>query len=259
LDGLAGQKIIATHSGDLLAAVPLSAVRRLARKNGLVTVFQVPHGLLAPDEERKIAYHVRAKRGGLLFAKSWLFVEGESEYWFLPEAARWLGYDFELAGVSCVEFAQCGLDCLIKLARSLGIEWHVLTDADQAGQKYANTARRHLNGDLESKRITLLPSQDIEHCLWDHGYQAVYRRAAALVQPQQPGQPKNCSDGSPCAWINPPQVLPPHTQTIKQALRATSKPEMAIAVVDALRIATSPGLPQQISDAINTAIGNASL
>ena len=259
LDGLAGQKIIATHSGDLLSAVPLTALRRLARKNGAVTVFQVPNGLLAPDEERKIAYHVRAKRGALLFAKSWLFVEGESEYWLLPEAARSLGHDFELAGVCCVEFAQCGLECLIKLAISLGIEWHVLTDADQAGQKYANTARRYLNGDVESKRLTLLPAQDIEHCLWNHGYQFVYQQAAANHPLPQPVPPRNCSDGSTCAWVNPPPVLPVETQTIKRALRATSKPEMAVAVIDALRVAGSPGVPQPITDAINTAVGNASL
>ena len=259
LDGLAGQKIIATHSGDLLAAVPLKAIRRLARKNGDVKVFQVPLGAFDPDEERKLAYHVRAKRGSLLFAKSWLLVEGESEYWFLPEAARWLGHDFELAGVCCVEFAQCGLDCLIKLAMTLGIEWHVLADGDQAGQKSAVIARKYLNGDPESSRLTLLPANDIEHCLWNHGYQSVYQQAVTHMPPQQTPQPKNCTNGDPCSWINPPLVLPPETQTIKRAIRATSKPEMSIAVVEALTKAGSPGLPQSIVDAINTTIRSASL
>ncbi len=106
LNGLKGQKIVATHSGELLAAVPLTAVRRLARKGGKVQVFQVKQGSLTAVDERKIAYHVRAKRGNLLFAKSWLLVEGESEYWFLPEAARLLGSDLELEGVCVVEFAR---------------------------------------------------------------------------------------------------------------------------------------------------------
>jgi putative ATP-dependent endonuclease of the OLD family len=45
-------------------------------KSRRVEVFQVRTGTLTADDERKIAYHVRAKRGNLLFAKSWLLVEG---------------------------------------------------------------------------------------------------------------------------------------------------------------------------------------
>src|SRR5690606_11478522 len=41
LDRLAGQKVITTHSGDLLGAVPLPSVRRLARRNGQVEVFRL--------------------------------------------------------------------------------------------------------------------------------------------------------------------------------------------------------------------------
>lgn len=259
LDGLAGQKIVATHSGDLLAAVPLKAIRRLARKNNKVEVFQLPDSLLTPTEERKIAYHVRAKRGSLLFAKSWLLVEGESEYWFMPEAAQWLGHDFEQAGVSCVEFSQCGLECLIKLAIAFGIEWHVLADADQAGQNYATTARKYLNGDPEAQRLTVLPEQDIEHTLWRHGYHGVYQNVAASCQQPQPASPKHCADGSQCMWNTPPAAPAPETLTIRQATRSTSKPEMAIAVIDALKQNSSPGLPSAIKASVETAISNATV
>ncbi len=259
IDNLAGQKVIATHSGDLLAAVPLKAIRRLARKNGKVEVFSVPETLLAPDEQRKVAYHVRIKRGSLLFARSWLLVEGESEFWFMPEAARLLNHDFELAGVACVEFAQCGLDCLIKTAVALGIEWHVLTDSDPAGQAYAATARTYLNGESEAKRLTLLPFQDLEHCLWHHGYHAVYQQAVPNQPPQAPPPPKQCANGSPCQWFQQPPVPPVETQTIKRAVRATSKPHLAIAVVDAARQTGSPGLPASLVAAINSCVGNAQL
>jgi len=68
LDKLAGQKIIATHSGDLLAAVPLTAIRRLARRKRAIEVFRVKETTLDKREAEKIAFHVRAKRGSLLFA-----------------------------------------------------------------------------------------------------------------------------------------------------------------------------------------------
>jgi hypothetical protein len=43
------------------------------------------------------------------------------------------------------------------------------------------------------------------------------------------------------------------------ATRATSKPEMAIAVIDALKLNTSPGLPAAVEAAITTAVKNALL
>ncbi len=259
LNSIKGQKIIATHSGELLAAVPLSSVRRLARKAGKVELFQVKTGTLTADDERKIAYHVRAKRGNLLFAKSWLLVEGESEFWILPEAARLLGTDFELEGVCCVEFAQCGLPTLIKLAIDLGIEWHVLADGDTAGIGYAATARTFLGGVLEARRISVLPQKDIEHSFWHHGYSQVYTTAAGNAPQQTPPPPKQCANGQPCLWETPPPPPDPIAQTIKRAIKRTSKPHLAVAVIEAAGQQGSPGLPPEIQTVISTAVNNARL
>jgi len=245
LSGIKGQKIIATHSGELIAAVPLHSIRRLARKAGRVEVFQVNEGTLSPDDERKINYHVRAKRGNLLFAKSWLLVEGEREFWFLPEAARLLDLDLELEGVCCVEFAQCGLAPLIKLATELGIEWHVFADGDPAGQRYATVARGLLGATPEAQRLTLLAEKDIEHAMWFHGYSAVYD--SAVGAPQR-------------ANITAIPGTPDYTeQTIRMAISSTSKPHLAIEAVEAARQAGSPGLPAAIETAITTAVNNARL
>lgn len=245
LSSIKGQKLIATHSGELLAAVPLHSIRRLARKAGKVEVFQVSAGSLTADDERKISYHVRAKRGNLLFAKSWLLVEGESEFWFLPEAARLLNFDFELEGVCCVEFAQCGLAPLIKLATELGIEWHVFADGDPAGQRYATTARGLLGAVPAAQRLTVLAERDIEHAMWAHGYSAVYD--SAVGTPQR-------------ANITALAGTPAHTeQTIRMAISTTSKPHLAIEAVEAARQTGSPGLPATIQAAITTAVNNARL
>src|SRR5262249_43941788 len=85
LDNLAGQKIIATHSGDLLSAVPLAAIRRLARKNGVVEVFRVKPTTLDQRDLEKVSYHIRSARGSLLFARCWLLVEGWTDYAMVPE------------------------------------------------------------------------------------------------------------------------------------------------------------------------------
>lgn len=240
LDKLVGQKIIATHSGDLLSAVPLNAIRRLARKNGKIELFRVGNTTLDGREAQKVTYHVRAKRGALLFARCWLLVEGETDFTMLPELARQLGYDFELAGVSCVEFAQCGLTPLIKVAKDLGIEWHLLADGDAEGKKYEKTAKKFLGTDPVADRITTLTEPDIEHCLWHGGYNAVYE---AAVDANHKSMIKVASGAAQYPM-----------ETIEAAIKSTSKPHLAYAVIVEAGKAGAPGVPQLLKTAIETAV-----
>jgi predicted ATP-dependent endonuclease of OLD family len=57
-----GQKIIATHSGDLLSEVPLEAIRRLRRTQTGVEVLSLQPNTLPPEEIRKVKFHVRRSR-----------------------------------------------------------------------------------------------------------------------------------------------------------------------------------------------------
>lgn len=240
LDGLTGQKIIATHSGDLLAAVPLNAVRRLAKRNGKIEVFRVKNSTLDTREFQKVTYHVKARRGALLFARCWLLVEGETEFTLLPELARLLGYDLDLAGVSCVEFAQCGVSPLIKVAKDLGIEWHLISDGDPNGQQYAAAASGFCGTDLPTDRITAITEKDIEHCLWHAGYELVYTRAVDRYHSSMvravPGAPEY------------------PTETIDAAVKSTSKPHLAYAIIAEATNPGSPGVPTAIENAIRIAV-----
>lgn len=240
LDGLAGQKLIATHSGDLLATVPLDAVRRLARKDGVVQVFQLQPNTLNDREQQKVKYHIRAKRGMLLFSRCWLLVEGETEFTVLPELARLLNLDFEVAGVCCVEFAQCGLVPLIKVARDLGIEWHLLADGDPAGQAYARTVNGLLGGDPPADRITALPELDMEHCLWQAGYNSVYESKLTTRELGTIG----AAPGTPQYMAN----------VIKAAIKATSKPHLAYEAITAVTTRGATGVPGILDAAIRKAV-----
>ena len=181
LERLGTQKIVTTHSGTLLSASPLRSLRRLERDaDGVVREWQVREGALPKDDLRKVSYHLRARRGAASFARCWLLVEGETEFWVLPDLARLCGYDLGQEGVACVEFAQCGLPPLVKLARELGIEWHVLTDGDRAGESYAHAARSFLGTEPLSQRLSQLSDRDIEHCFWRHGHARVFERLAGF-------------------------------------------------------------------------------
>ena len=178
------QKIFTTYSGNLLSMLPLSQVRRLVRHEGVLYERRVHANTLSNSERRRFHYHLRSRFGTSSFARLWLLVEGESEYWLIPQIARTMGYEFGLEGIACVEFAQCGLDPPIKVARELGIEWHLLADGDMAGQNYANIARSYLKQENSRERLTVLREKDIERCFWQHGYDEVYKRHARLTGKQ---------------------------------------------------------------------------
>ncbi len=93
LKSLGGQLVICTHSGDMLAEVPLPAIRRFFRRNGAIEVRQVIAGSLTEQDERRLNLYVRESRGELLFARVWLLVEGPTEYWVATMAAEMLVTD----------------------------------------------------------------------------------------------------------------------------------------------------------------------
>ena len=211
LEQVPGQKILTTNSGDLLTSIPLGQIRRLVRHGHETQAFSLRDEQLSAEELRRITFHVRINRPMSLFARCWLLVEGETEIWLLSELASICGYSLRGEGVRVIEFAQCGVVPLIKAARDLGIEWHLLADGDQAGSKYASSVRSQLKGDHERDRLTLLPAKDIEHFLYHHGFEAVYRQEAG---------------------VTPHQMLPP-TKIIERAVSRRSKPGLALAVVEA--------------------------
>jgi len=229
------QKIITTHSGDLLATLPLRRVRRLMRYQGLVHQYRVREHALSLEDLRRLGYHQRAHNGVASFARLWLLVEGESEFWVVPQIARLMGYEFALEGISCIEFAQCGLEPLVKAAKELGIEWHLLADGDDAGRHYIESAREFLRGDEEQERLTLLSELDIEHCFWHNGFSQVYEHYSRM---------------SPSALQqNPPK------QVIRQAVKNRSKPYLALSVVEAFSEPDAPGIPAVLQRLVKTCVG----
>lgn len=239
LNGLRGQKVVATHSGDLLSSVPLKSIRRLARKAGKIKSFSVQDGHLTAEEERQLSYTIRAQRGSLMFARTWLLVEGATEFWFLPAAARYLNIDLDMEGISLIEIAQLKGGCtpLVKLANALGIEWHLLADGDHRGGQYKDQAINALDGQPEADRVTRITEKDIEHCLWSHGFSAVYE--AAL----KPGQRAN---------IHVPTNDPTYPGIVLGMLDK-QKPMLAVAASDLLLNGpNSPGVPASLKAVLET-------
>lgn len=239
IDRVPGQKVLTTNSGDLLASVPLHALRRLVRSPAGVEVHGVPADALSVDEMRRVGYHIRINRASSVFARCWLLVEGETESWLLPEVARLMGYDLPAEGVRCVEFAQCGISPLVKTARGLGIEWHLLADGDDAGRHYVRAARAFLAGEPDRERVTGFRERDVERHLWAAGYSHVFASAArrAGILPSLFGRRRI-----------------PAGALIERALKAHGKPRMALEVAEAMAAPGSPGVPRVLASVVEKAV-----
>jgi len=235
---LPAQTILTTNSGELLASIPLRYIRRIVTDRRGTTVYRIDVNRYSVDDLRRIAYHVRIKRAGAFFARCWVLVEGETEAWLLPEFAQLSGYNFPAEGIRFVEFAQSGLTALLRLANDLGIEWHLLTDGDEAGHSYAACATAHLRGRPVGDRLTMLEDRDIEHCLYHHGYAELYRRLAGAALAAPKGK----------------RMRERATHTITRAIHARSKPGLALAVLEAANQPGSPGVPAPLREMIETAV-----
>ncbi|CAM6766395.1 ATP-dependent endonuclease [Klebsiella michiganensis] len=204
------QRVTTTNSGELLSLTPVEHVCRLVRESSRVSAWRLGPGGMNAEDSRRIAFHIRFNRASSLFARCWLLVEGETETWVINELARQCGHHFDAEGVKVIEFAQSGLKPLIKFARRMGIEWHVLVDGDEAGKKYAATVRGLLNDDkmLERDHLTALPAMDMEHFMYRQGFDDVYHRVAQL-----------------------PMNIPMNKRrVITKAIHRSSKPDLAIEV-----------------------------
>jgi putative ATP-dependent endonuclease of OLD family len=179
---LSGQKIASSHSGDMLAEVPVELVRRLYRKAGDVHAGQLKPNTLNAAELRMFNHHVRTSRGELLFANSWLLCEGESEVILFRRCAELMGADLPRWGVRIVEY-RSGTDIrlYLKVANDLGITWHCFADNDTQGTADQAKVRAHLNGKVEADHLTVMPEPDLEQHLVGVGLLHIYE---AELSPQ---------------------------------------------------------------------------
>lgn len=194
LERIPGQKIVSTHSGDLLSEVPRTSVVRLARKGGNLKAWSVSAVNLTDQQTRQFNFHIRHTRGELLFARCWLLGEGETEVTLLPEVARILGFNLERYGVRCVPFRQADIGLFLAVADGIGIPWVVITDNDQEGQRTIQKVRNILNGRNEKRVLQVMQERNIEEYLCAKGFGDIYEKFLNDTTRQQVGVEKGHED-----------------------------------------------------------------
>ena len=229
--------LVSTHSGDLLASVPASAIRRFVHADDGIEAHRIEPRTLTPEEARKFDSHVRRTRGELLFARCWLLVEGETETTLLAGAAESLGLDLARSGVRCVEFSQTDVGMLAKVANSLGIAWYCVLDNDSGRHKYEHRVRNQLGTALERDRLTM-PYDNVERMLCDAGFGDLYESHMSRQKPQP-----TSSRGSAAYWSEVLDALP----------NSYSKPAVAAEAAARMTTGGSP-VPASLSGILRTAV-----
>jgi putative ATP-dependent endonuclease of OLD family len=236
-----GQKLVATHSGDLLSEVDVHSIRRLYKQDGNVQVGTIPKNLLNPQQQQKFDYCVRRARGELFFARVWILVEGETDVIILSGAAKALGIELEQAAIRIVEYAQVGLSTFIAAADSLGIEWHVFSDGDDAGIRTASMVRNYLNGRLEASHLTLLPNNEpIEPYLCRNGFLDVFEEHA--------------SDQNRSRFITVDKNDDAYPSQLYKCLPKNGKPSAAHAVISEMNLQGGASVPKEIAECLSAVV-----
>lgn len=228
-----GQRVVATHSGELLSRSPLSAVRRLVRRGAAVGSYRMHEDTLSSEDARKVDFHVRRTRGELLFARAWLLAEGETEFWVFQGAAEGSGLDLERDGIRVVEFAQTGSGLpLAKLADDFGIAWHFAVDGDAAGRATRDTVRGQLGARPEADHVSVLSHGSMEHFLCEEGFGDLYEAALSQQQLDQ---------------VSLPRDDPGYCEALAGLPNSKQKTRVAASVAEEMRSRARPVPPQLVA------------
>lgn len=203
-----GQKLISTHSGELLAETEIHQIRRLARTRDGVQSYRISTDLLSREEMRKFNYHIRQTRGELLFARCWLLVEGETESWIFPAAARAMDVDLHRQGIRIVTYKHSDVGLLAKIANELGIAWFCVGDDDKEGKTTRQKLKDHLCSAPEADRMAF-PYKNIEAHLLDSGYERIYDE----LMPEQNRGKIESEVGDPGYWTEYARNFPRKSKT----------------------------------------------
>lgn len=174
LEKMPGQKIVTTHSGDIISNVPFSKIRRIIGVTGENRVRAMSDTGFAEKDKRFLRNYITYSRGELFFAKCWLIVEGETEQAFFDNLLNNDGF-LDQKGIRIIQYTQMNLDILLKLADQLTMRWFLIADGDTEGQSYVTKAKNALaQGSDETSFIFQIPESTLEVNLMKNGFETHY-------------------------------------------------------------------------------------
>jgi isoleucyl-tRNA synthetase len=178
LSGINGQKVISTHSPQIVGQAEINEIRFFLKNSDETTIRQVDIAALTVEQKRQIKRRVLHSKGELLFSKIVVLAEGETEEQALPVlAAKYFGKDPLELGINFVGCGGSGYGAFLRVFEKIGLPWFVFSDYDTAETKsHVEEALKSNNLAASDSRLFLL-NVDIEKYLVEQGYQNELRAA----------------------------------------------------------------------------------
>ena len=175
LDRLPGQRVVTTHSPQLVAQVDPQDVRIIRRSGADIEVLGLP-----PETAKRAAQfrrYVERPFGEIMFARAVVLCDGTSERCTLPILlAAYFGCHPAGLGVSFIDCESMNREqtgIIIHAAHDLKLPWLFFTDQDEAGESaLASIVHPGTSEPLtpESPEVIMSGEKQIEQILIDAGY-----------------------------------------------------------------------------------------
>jgi putative ATP-dependent endonuclease of the OLD family len=150
---------------------------------------------LSKGELADLETYAKRVRGEVLFARSWLLCEGQSEYLLIQYFAVLLGTPLDQFGITVIDFQNNGSPgAFVGLARSFDVPWLMVCDSDAQGQKFfQQVLERGFTAAELADLVRPLPDKniDIERYLIRNGFLKEYLlilKQRGIKPSTQPGQ-----------------------------------------------------------------------
>lgn len=175
LDELPGQRIISTHSSQLVADADPRSVRLLRRAKGTVKVLSLPPE--TAKQTQQFRRYVERPFGEIIFARAIVLCDGSTERYVLPVLLS-NHFDCNPAGlgvsfIDCESMNQDQTKIIIRAAHDLELPWLVFTDNDEAGQFALRNLLHPVTGESlteDSEEVVMSGEGQIEQLLIDADY-----------------------------------------------------------------------------------------
>lgn len=183
LDRLPGQRIISTHSPQLVVHTNPQSVRIIRRSADSLRIVSFPAA--TAKHIAQFRRYVERPFGEILFAKAIVFGDGSTERCVLPVLlSGYFGCHPASLGVSffdCESMDRQQTGIIIQAAHDLGIRWFLFVDNDESGRKALDKIVHPVTGKnltLESDEVIASGSKQMEQLLVDAGYSDEIRKVA---------------------------------------------------------------------------------
>lgn len=174
LCGFRGQKIVSTHSSNVIMQAELDNLIHFEKQNGKTTASRFDATQFTPEEISRIRREVIASRGDLLFSRAIVLCEGITEEQALPiYFHKQFNVNPIFCGVNIIGIGGQNYKTFLSLIKNFNLPWYIFSDGERNTIKTVKKAVRDVfNEEIENlNNVFILPNgDDYEWHLIHNGY-----------------------------------------------------------------------------------------